>query len=216
MSHEEIFVPESLQAAAVVEAIRENGACARPMLREAFVASLLDEASRAPYRRGREVIGTGAAAVRQDLSYCEQFPTASLFRVLTRRFQALLEGRLGALDSYPFGSPLVFNDLMLQHYAAQGLGISAHRDETRYINLACIFVLEGGGGFYVCEDRQGRGAVEIVAPPGSAIFLRCPGLRAASGRVFHYVAGLDAPRTTFGLRHDRKLEPGLEPAPVQH
>ena len=76
-------------------------------------------------------------------------------------------------------------------------------DEPRRDDTSERLVLEGGGGFYVCEDRQMRGAREIVAPPGSAIFLRCPRLRGTTGRVYHYVADIDTPRTTFGLRHDR-------------
>ena len=209
-----MFVAEPLDAKAIVAAMRKDGACARPVLAKRFRESLLDEARGAPYRRGRAVVGSGAATVRQDLSYCAEFADGSRFRALARRFHLLVVESLTALDGYPFATPLVFNDLMLQHYAAGGFGISPHRDESRYVNLACIFVLEGGGGFYVCEDRQGTGAREISAPPGWAIFLRCPGLRGASDRIFHTVADLDAPRTTFGLRHDRKREAGLEPGPT--
>ena len=211
MSDDEMFVPEPLEMAAVVAAMREDGACARPLLRAAFRRSLLEEASAAPYRRARTLVVEGTEAVRQDLRYCAEFPMVSRFRVLAHRFHDLLERRLRVLDIYPFATPLVFNDMMLQHYSADGAGISPHRDESRYINLACIFVLDGGGGFYLCEDRQGRGAREIAAAPGWAIFLRCPGLEGASGRVFQYVSGLEAARTTFGLRHDRKREAGLEP-----
>lgn len=206
MSDDEIFAPEPLEAPTVVEALHAEGACARPVISEAFRKALLDEARSAPYRRARAMVGAGANAVRQDLSTCQEFADASLFRVLATRFHALLEDRLGAIAVYPFETPLVFNDMMLQHYAAGSTGISPHRDEARYVNLACIFVLEGGGAFYVCEDRQGRAAREIAAPPGSAIFLRCPGFKGAPARVFHSVAGIDAPRTTFGLRQDRKLE----------
>ena len=212
MSRDEMFVPHALDAAAIVRAMHDVGACARPMLTVRGLRSLIGEARGAAYRRGRAMVGSGATAVRQDLSYCAEFTATSPFIELAQRFHALLEERLRALYPYPFDTPIAFNDIMLQHYAAHSLGISAHRDESRYVNLACIFVLEGGGGFYVCEDRQGTGAREIAAPAGSVIFLRCLGLRGASGRVFHFVADLDAPRTTFGLRHDRKLEPGLEPA----
>ncbi len=206
MSHDAMFAPEPLETAAIVEALREKGACARPALSETFRKALLDEAQSAPYRRGRAVVRAGTDAVRQDLSYCEEFPRASLFRVLARRFHALFEHRLRTNAAYPFETPLVFNDMMLQHYTIGSAGISPHRDEARYVNLACIFVLEGGGGFYVCDDRQGAGARLIAAPPGSVIFLRCPGLKCTSARVFHTVGDIDAPRTTFGLRHDRKLE----------
>ena len=203
-----MFAPASLDAAAIIEAMRVDGACARPMLAESFREALLGEARGARYRRGRAAVGTGDAVVHQDLSYCEEFSGSSLFHVLARRFHSLFEQAARTLDPYPFETTLVINDLMLQHYTAGALGISPHRDGARYVNLACIFVLEGGGGFFVCEDRQGRGAREILAPPGSAIFLRCPGLRGATGRVFHAVADIGAPRTTFGLRHDKGLECG--------
>jgi hypothetical protein len=203
MSYDEIFACESLDLAAVVDAMRTDGACARHLLSERFRGFALEEARAAPFRRGRAVVGAGATAVRQNLTYCGQFPRASYFRVLVRRFQALFDAGARTLDPYPFETRPVFNDMMLQHYAPSALGISPHRDESRYVNLACIFVLEGGGGFYVCEDRKMRGAREIVAPPGSAIFLRCPRLRGTTGRVYHYVADIDTPRTTFGLRHDR-------------
>ncbi len=64
-------------------------------------------------------------------------------------------------------------------------------------------VLAGRGRFFVCEDRTGRGAREVEAAPGMAIFMRGPGFHGSQDRPFHYVSEISETRYTFGLRQRR-------------
>ena len=99
--------------------------------------------------------------------------------------------------------PLQLNRLVLQKYNAGSLGITPHHDAKRYVNLICVVVLAGHGRFFVCEDRTGRGAREVEAAPGMAIFMRGPGFHSSRDRPFHYVSEIRETRYTFGLRQQR-------------
>ena len=101
---------------------------------------------------------------------------------------------------------------MLQRYRAGALGITPHRDGSRYINLAALFTLSGEARFCLCDDRGGGGARQLDAAPGTVILLRAPGFRGAAGRPFHFVSDIRARRYSFGLRQlASRDEPDLRP-----
>jgi len=105
------------------------------------------------------------------------------------------------LGTYPFETALGFNSMVLQRYEEGSIGITPHRDGLSFINLVCVFVIDGKGSFYVCSDRSGRDSIEIDASPGNVIFMRAVGfLGSEDERPFHYVAGIRETRYTFGLR----------------
>ena len=119
---------------------------------------------------------------------------------LQQEFQALMEEQLVKADAHPFATPLSFNSTVLQKYEPGTLGITAHRDSLRAINLVCIFNIAGQGQFYLCADRSGRDSQAIETTPGNVIFMRAPGFLGLQERPFHYVTNIQSTRYSFSLR----------------
>ena len=202
------FVEPAADVHEVLERLDREDAIAIPALTDAYRAWLLEEARRARFRDARPVVGEGDRdrLVRQRMGVHEGFGPHSRFRDLTKHYQALWDGWLSAVAAYPFESPLVFNDLMLQVYESGEIGITPHVDRTAYRNLICLFVLEGRGRFGVCSDRSGRGARIIAHEPGDVVLTRAPGFRGSGHRPFHFVDRITERRYVFGLRHERRRE----------
>jgi hypothetical protein len=198
-----IFRTPRLNLAEIVEALAKSGALAVPLLGDEWRLSLLDAARASRFRAARPLVGKGERLVRQRMEVCEHFPADSGFRTLAREFQALWDDLLEHVSANPFTGRLVFNDLMLQRYSIGEVGITPHRDRTNYRNLVCLFVLEGKGRFYLCDDRAGSGAREIPHVAGDVVLMRAPGFQASAERPFHFVRDIQSPRTVFGLRQER-------------
>jgi hypothetical protein len=190
--------------ARIFAALDETGALAVPLLDDTFRISLLEAARACRFRPARPLVGKGERLVRQRMEVCEHFPADSIFRVLTRQFQELWDAGLAGAATNPFEGRLVFNDLMLQRYSVGEVGITPHRDRTAYRNLVCLFILEGRGRFFVCDDRSARGAREIPHAAGDVLMMRAPGFRASPERPFHFVRDIRSPRNIFGLRQERR------------
>ncbi len=194
----------SVDFAEAVEALAEDGAVAVPILGRESRASLLDAARVSRFRLARTLVGKGEHLVQQRMEVCDDFPGDSVFRVLTREFQVLWDDYLTRASSSPFESRLDFNDLMLQRYSVGEVGITPHVDRTAYRNIVCLFVLEGQGRFYICDDRAGNGAREIPHAAGDVLLMRAPGFRGSDERPFHFVRDIQSPRYVFGLRHEQR------------
>lgn len=151
---------------------------------------LLIEALSYPYKEREKVVGQ--YKVRQELSAFDEFPANSQFFDLRDQFQILLEEKLR--------KALNFNDLSLQKYKPFSLGITPHMDGRSIINLVCVFVLKGNGRFCLCEDRDGKNAIELDSTPGNVILMSAPGFNGANFRPFHFVSDIKDLRITFGLR----------------
>ena len=200
-SNPDLRLPD-LAPETVFEELASVGAVSLPVLGEHRRRSLLDAARASPFRAARAQVGTGDRLVHQRMEVCEHFPPDGVFRAFTREFQTLWDDFILGCRSNPFDGRLVFNDLMLQRYSIGELGITPHRDRTGYRNLVCLFILEGKGRFYVCEDRAGTGAREIAHAPGDVLLMRAPGFQASAERPFHFVRDIQSPRYVFGLRQE--------------
>ncbi|MFQ5994296.1 MAG: hypothetical protein ACE5K1_04330 [Acidiferrobacterales bacterium] len=187
----------------VVERLCCIGATAVPILDHDFRHALLEEARTSPLTPGQKIVGRGDRVVRQELDFCEQFPPESRCIQFKQAFQTTLEAQLHKIDDYPLATRLAFNSIMLQKYPGGSLGISAHRDGQRYVNLICILVIAGSGRFHICADRSGAQSQEIPAEPGDAILMRAPGFAGREDRLFHYVTEIRETRYTLGLRQER-------------
>ncbi len=212
-----IFRAPRLNLAEIVAALAQSGALAVPLLGDEWRLLLLDAARAGRFRPARPLVGKGERLVRQRMEVCEHFSADSVFRILAREFQALWDDLLERASCSPFTGRLVFNDLMLQRYSVGEVGITPHRDRTGYRNLVCLFVLEGKGRFYLCDDRAGGGAREIPHVAGDLLLMRAPGFQASAERPFHFVRDIQSPRTVFGLRQDCAADPSGGPdgvAPV--
>ncbi len=198
------FAISILPAEQIVRGLHNDDALSLPLLTDAFRDELLAEARGAAFRPARESIGEGDKIVYQRMEVCDEFPQDSGFFVLRDDFQALWNASFRQGREYPFESPVLFNDLMLQRYSPGEVGITPHRDRSAYRNVICLFVLAGRGRFGVCADRSGSNAREISNEPGDLILTRAPGFMGASRRPFHFVRDIVEPRYVFGLRQERR------------
>ncbi len=196
--------PGSVDLGEAVAALARDGATAIPILGEEFRTTLLDAARASRFRLARTLVGKGERLVQQRMEVCDEFPGDSVFRTLCGEFQALWDDYLVSEPAGPFEDRLEFNDLMLQRYSVGEVGITPHVDRTAYRNVVCLFVLEGQGRFYICDDRAGSGAREIPHAAGDVVLMRAPGFLGSEERPFHFVRDIRSPRYVFGLRHERR------------
>lgn len=192
-----------MNPADVIEVLAQSGALAVPVLDDGYRQLLLDAARGSRFRAARPLVGKGNRLVCQRMEVCEHFAADSIFRSFAREYQKLWDDFLSDALSSPFEGRLAFNDLMLQRYSVGEVGITPHRDRTSYRNLVCLFVLEGEGRFYVCDDRSGSGAREIPHAAGDVLLMRAPGFQGSDERPFHFVRDIRSPRYVFGLRQER-------------
>ena len=199
-----MFEISRLPVEELVRVLDENGAVSLRALSNESCQELLAEAEQARFRAARESVGEGDRVVFQRMEVCDRFSEASRFFDLKDGFQSLWDVSFASVDPYPFESPVRFNDLMLQRYTEGELGITPHRDRSDYRNVICLFVLEGRGSFFLCNDRKGRGAREVPNDPGDVIITRAPGFLDSDARPFHFVRNITETRYVFGLRHERR------------
>jgi hypothetical protein len=198
---DKLFVLSDLDFGEILKELSSGGATSVSILDEDFRMALLKEAEGYHYRPEDETVGSGDRLVRQEVSSFENFSAESRYVLLRDSFQELLERSLAKLESCPFETALGFNSMVLQRYEKGSIGITPHRDGSSFINLVCVFVIDGRGRFYVCSDRSGRDAREVDASPGNVIVMRAPGLFSSEdNRPFHYVTDIRETRYTFGLR----------------
>lgn len=195
-----LFTLQDFEINKIITELAAIGATSVPLLREDFRGALLQEAQSYPYIPEAEVVGNGNQTVKQQLSSFKDFPASSLYNQLRNAFQNLVNEHLAAIKIYPFATRLDFNAMVVQKYEPGSIGITPHRDRSRYINLICIFNIDGQGRFYICDDRSGNNAKAIDSSPGSVIFLKAPGFMNSPERPFHYVNDIQTTRYTFGLR----------------
>ena len=200
---EGLFLPDYFDIHRILEKLSTVGATSVKILNEGFRKSLLEEAECYTYKSEDEVVGTGDRIVRQQMSSFEDFPYDSKYNLLKHSFQSFLDKYLTLIKPYPFETKLAFNSIVLQKYERGSIGITPHRDGLSYINLVCLFVIEGQGRFFTCSDRSGRDSVEIDASPGNVILVRAPGFLFSKERPFHYVNNIQERRYVFGLRQKR-------------
>jgi hypothetical protein len=196
----ELLSPDPHMLHRAFRELSTTGAASLPIMAESEGAPLLLEARGYSYAREPEVVGREDRRVFQQMGSFESFPRSSLFLELKVAFQLHMDSYLTTLEDYPFETKWQPNSLVLQKYEEGSLGITAHRDHKKYINLICVFILGGYGEFFICEDRSGRGSLHINAYPGSVVLMRAPGFKGPQRRPFHYVTNIREKRYTFGLR----------------
>lgn len=198
----ELFSLDNFDMQAIVDELESVGASSIPILKEEFRLALLEEVESYPFTPEPEVVGTGNQIVRQQLGSFSCFPPNTHYSRLKDAFQTLLAQHVGVLETYPFGTNLNLNAMVLNKYEKGSIGITPHRDNLKYINLVCIFNIGGRGKFYLCDDRAGSHAREINSSTGSVILMRAPGFMNLQQRPFHYVTDIEETRYTFGLRQN--------------
>lgn len=198
----EIFEVNNIDIEKVIKDLRVQGGTSLPFLKDEFRQKLVEEAKTYPFKIAPEYVGT--AGVRQQLSTYFEFPKESLFFQLRDEFTDFLEDSFNQLEFPPFSEKLNFNEMQLQKYEPGSIGITAHRDHIKYRNLIAIFYLEGSAKFSVCEDINGKNAIELDASPDNLILLRAPGFYGLLKRPYHFAINIPDERYLFSLRCDSK------------
>ena len=192
--------------ATVIERLAEEDAASLPLLGSEDCGALCAEATGLAFRPGQAVIGSGAAAVRQDFDVTLDFPPDSGFHVLAAALGGLLVQALALAPRLDDPAGFRLNDLILQRYRRGSFGITPHRDHIGYRGLVAIITLRGAAPFFVCADRRGTAAREVPAPPGHLLLMRAPGYRSARPRPFHFLGEVAEDRLSLGLRYDSRLQ----------
>jgi hypothetical protein len=193
----------------LADAIRRTGdedAASLPLLDPAVCASLTEEARRLDYRPARPVVGVGETAVYQDFDLATELNGAAGLMALAGAVDTHIARALRSMKRNPLPDRFAINDLIVQRYFAGSAGISAHRDHIRYVGLVAIVVLAGAGRFFISQDRAGRDAREIPAPPGHLLLMRAPGFQGRNDRPFHAVREITEERYILGLRCDSRQD----------
>lgn len=198
-----MLLVENFDITNIFDELISIGASSVKILTEEHRMLLLNEAEQYDFEPEQEIVGQDDRIVRQELSSFERFGYKSRFVLLKNYFQFMFDDFLQGLEIHTFETKLTFDSLVLQKYSKNSIGITPHRDELKYINLICIFIIKGKGSFFVCSDRKGHNAIEINSEPGNMIILRAPGFLGTKLRPFHYVTDINETRYTFGLRQKK-------------
>lgn len=181
----------------ILEKLEKEGGVSFFILPDSYRKTLLEEAESYEYHKQPEVVGPHK--VREQLSSVKSFKEDSLFLRLKDDFQKIINHQIKDLENY-FNPPLVFNEMSLQLYEKDSIGITPHMDGLSIKNIICIFILAGKARVALCDDREGNNARDLDTTPGNVILLRAPGFLDSDFRPFHFVSDVSERRIIFGLR----------------
>lgn len=174
-------------------------------INEAFLRELREDAAKQTYHSAMAHTPT---SVTQNFGSCGDFEEGSIWKELAFDISKQLGSEFDrAGKSNMFAErPLHFTDLALQKYpqSAPGekFGISPHRDQSGFVNLVAVLLISGPSAFFICKDKTGAGASDVVASPGDLILMRGGGYGGNLPRPFHFIGKINDPygRLSFGLR----------------
>jgi hypothetical protein len=188
-------------------AAEHQGATVIPVqgMTEAYLRELRSDAAKQEYHGAMTNTPTG---VTQNFVSCSEFEDGSLWKELGFEISKQLGREYeNSGQSQMFSErPLLFSDLALQKYvpSSEGskYGISPHRDQSGFVNLVAVLLISGPSAFFICRDKGGGGAADVVARPGDLILMRGGGYGRDLPRPFHFVGKIDDPygRLSFGMR----------------
>jgi len=183
---------------------RNNGVMVFPdFVKKGFLYELIGEIEeqRKRYQQAPHVVGSvsqnfkGFWAGEADSETIDgKFPAIMELR---KSFQPLYED-IGRASEFQAG-PL--NSISVNVYDGGPIGITAHRDESKYVNAIAIFCISGDAYFYSCNDRERNGLINFDASPGRLLLMRAPRKKEESElRPFHGVQNVSPGRTSIMLR----------------
>jgi alkylated DNA repair dioxygenase AlkB len=140
-------------------------------LTEQFTTLLMRELQTVQFEQLQPQVGPHAVRQQGEVFIAREHDLASYPAV--RRLRADLvrlvrahARHLGDLERwYP-------NEATVQRYRRGDLGISPHRDGTRYRTLIAIFTVAGSAPFALCSDRAGTVLREWMTTPRSLVLMR--------------------------------------------
>jgi len=198
------LLPAPDEMAEALQALARDEACSLRLVDEGATERLLQSCATLSYRAARPLVGAAGQEVRQDFELSMDIPPGHALRRLASALTALTDAARALLPQDPVPEGLVFDDLIVQRYAAGSAGITPHRDHVRYRGIVVLVTLVGRSELLLCEDRAGRNPRAFPMAPGLATLMVAPGFMGQGKRPFHCVGRLDEPRVSLGLRHDTR------------
>ena len=196
-------------AAAMSALEREGAARLRRVLDAEAEARLLEALTPLPYLRAAEQINQ----VRQDFDVLKANAADGwrglppLLDALRKEYGALFRqhpaARAAGLTSF---QP---NEVHVQRYRPGSQGITAHRDQRRYVNLVSIFSLGAPARFVIYKDRAGTVKSAFEVSGGDLVLLSAPDFAGtAHPGPIHAVEGpRESVRYSVSLREEAPAAP---------
>lgn len=169
------FLEEDIDFGAALDIVEKEGVVSLRCLKRDARLELLEEAIGMEFPAGSLAV----SSIRHRESF---FEGCSKF--------VLLKEEIGSALS--LGRRISFQEMELNRYSSS-LGTNIHADDwNNYINWICIFVIEGNGRFYVCENSQGEGKRYLDTAPGRLIIIK--------PFIFHALEDIQPPRYSVVFR----------------
>ncbi len=120
-----------------------------------------------------------------------------------RDFYAGFYRKLSRYAGFSAGS---LNSIEIKRYPKDSLGLTPHMDQSAFVNLISVFVLEGEAPFYIYGQDRKTVLSELDSSPGSLILLRAPRNRQERDlRPMHGVGRVTQERYTITFREQSLL-----------
>lgn len=185
-------------AAALVDRIDREGAVGVAAVDPRWALDIHWAAMNLPFAPQAELVSRGR--VRQQVEICDAFPEFYPMAIAARKIVADLSRAFSLLPRSPFATPFEPNDVVLQRYPLNSVGITPHHDGASRVNLVCVLVVSGDGEFCLHDDRDGTNPREVFAPPGFVILMKAPGFRGTERGPFHSISNVARGRLILGIR----------------
>lgn len=186
MSTTSVLTPD-LDLTYALHAVHNAGAAfIEGALNEAFRLHLEREVSAGPF----EPMPSEEGRAQQEgeiFHMRDNFDAYPRVEQLRRELVRLIHNHAGGVVSLLGWEP---NEVHVQRYVANALGITPHLDLKRYRVLIAIVTAAGSARFTLCKDRAGSLLERWDVTPGSLVLLRAPGLGGDDDRrPLHAVEG---------------------------
>ena len=175
-----------------------------PFIPEVFINKLISQVSKLNFRKASPLVGN---SVIQDFEVCFPAPREKAIHILAKSIEKLFSETLNLLDAPPILKP-TFNDIAIQRYMPNSIGISPHKDHKKYISVITIVTLAGSSNFCLCEDRNGSNAYILNDKPGNIVILPATGFKMLDidyERPLHFVNKIIDGRLSIGLRQNSEI-----------
>jgi len=190
-----------VSSGAFVSGVRTNGATMLRLFSEKEVVEITRAIEHYPFSPRPEYYGR--RNVIQHFEACEEgdIPQKSVVRLISKN---LVHALCDVIDEVEYNTifplPLNLNDHLLLRYPPGAVGLSAHRDTSRYKNLIVSVTLSGRSRFNIHETPNGTPNRSFLATPGMVVFMAAPGFCEENQRPFHSITDVDGVRTSLILK----------------
>lgn len=180
----------------------KRGAIAFPFLPEGLRLELLTAAKEGEYKwLERETYG---GLVKQEIEAYGVFDSENILAKFSSEVSGFISEQLSIFTEYPFSTTCQPNEVVVQRYRKDSLGITPHVDGASHRNLVILIVLEGYGDFNLCDDRSGSNPYKVDMTPGCILFMRANGFLNYTNTPFHFLNNIKSKKYVLGIRQKAK------------